>query len=126
MPCSALVSPPTRLQTPGVDKHAHFIKEIPDAQNIRTKIMDNIETAYLPGQTEEEQRRLLHTVVVGGGPTGIEFAAELRDFLLVSLDFAIVINGIQSTLRITTFGGASEKCPYSRSVLISEVPFECM
>ena len=33
---------------------------------------------------------------------------------------------IQSTLRITTFGGASEKCPYSRSVLIREVPFKCM
>ena len=28
---------------------------------------------------------------------------------------------VQSTLRITTLGGASEKCPYLRSVLISEV-----
>ena len=33
---------------------------------------------------------------------------------------------VQSTSPITTFGGASEKCPYSRSVLITEVPFECM
>ena len=30
---------------------------------------------------------------------------------------------IQSTLRITTLGGASEKCPYSRSVVIPEVSF---
>ena len=30
---------------------------------------------------------------------------------------------IQSTSRITTLGGASEKCPYSRSVVIPEVPY---
>ena len=29
---------------------------------------------------------------------------------------------IQSTSRITTLGGAPEKCPYSRSVLIPKVP----
>ena len=28
---------------------------------------------------------------------------------------------VQSTSLITTFGGASKKCPYSRSVVISEV-----
>ena len=28
---------------------------------------------------------------------------------------------VQSTSLITTLGGASEKCPYSRSVVISEV-----
>ena len=30
---------------------------------------------------------------------------------------------VQSTWRITTLGGASEKCPYSRNVLIPEVSF---
>ena len=29
---------------------------------------------------------------------------------------------VQSTSLITTLGGASEKCPYSRSVVIPEVP----
>ena len=29
----------------------------------------------------EERRRLLHFVVVGGGPTGVEFSAEFYDFL---------------------------------------------
>ena len=33
-----------------------------------------------PGITEKEKTRLLHTVIVGGGPTGIEFGAELYDF----------------------------------------------
>ena len=32
--------------------------------------MDSFETAAIPGQPDSEQRRLLHFVVVGGGPTG--------------------------------------------------------
>ncbi|KAK6508205.1 NADH:ubiquinone oxidoreductase [Arthrobotrys conoides] len=65
---------------PGVKEHACFLKEIGDAQQIRKKVMDCIETATFKDQTEEEKDRLLHMVVVGGGPTGIEFAAELQDF----------------------------------------------
>lgn len=42
--------------------------------------MDCIETACFKDQTEEEVKRLLHMVVVGGGPTGVEFAGELKDF----------------------------------------------
>lgn len=64
----------------GVRENACFLKETWDAQKIRTKIMDCIETAQFKTQSDEERARLLHMVVVGGGPTGIEFAAELRDF----------------------------------------------
>jgi len=42
--------------------------------------MDCCETATFPNQSEEEVKRLLHMVVVGGGPTGVEFAGELQDF----------------------------------------------
>ena len=42
--------------------------------------MDCIETAVFKDQPEEEVKRLLHMVVVGGGPTGVEFAGELQDF----------------------------------------------
>ena len=40
-----------------------------------------LETAAFPGQFPEEIDRLLHMVVVGGGPTGVELSGELHDFL---------------------------------------------
>lgn len=50
-------------------------------------IRDNIDFFSLlvmheAGVSEEEKRRLLHCVVVGGGPTGVEFSGELSDFIL--------------------------------------------
>jgi NADH:ubiquinone reductase (non-electrogenic) len=39
------------------------------------------ERASSPFTSDEERRRLLHTVIIGGGPTSVEFAAELYDFL---------------------------------------------
>ncbi|KAI0535192.1 hypothetical protein GGR58DRAFT_20343 [Xylaria digitata] len=65
---------------PGVRENSCFLKEIRDAQAIRTKIMDCVETAAFKDQDSSEIDRLLHMVVVGGGPTGVEFAGELRDF----------------------------------------------
>ncbi|RKF57069.1 External alternative NADH-ubiquinone oxidoreductase, mitochondrial [Erysiphe neolycopersici] len=66
---------------PGVRENACFLKEIGDAQQIRKKIMDCVERATFKDQTPEEINRLLHMVVVGGGPTGVEFAGELQDFI---------------------------------------------
>lgn len=65
---------------PGVREHSCFLKEVGDAQKIRKKIMDCVETALFKDQSEDEVKRLLHMVVVGGGPTGVEFAGELQDF----------------------------------------------
>ncbi|ORX99407.1 external NADH-ubiquinone oxidoreductase 1 mitochondrial precursor [Clohesyomyces aquaticus] len=65
---------------PGVREHGLFLKEVGDAQMIRKRIMDCCETATFKDQDPEEIKRLLHMVVVGGGPTGVEFAGELQDF----------------------------------------------
>ncbi|KAF2723640.1 FAD/NAD(P)-binding domain-containing protein [Polychaeton citri CBS 116435] len=65
---------------PGVREHGCFLKEVGDAQKIRKRIMDCVETATFKDQSPEEVKRLLHMVVVGGGPTGVEFAGELQDF----------------------------------------------
>ena len=57
------------------------LQEIHDARRIRNQILSNFELALQPGIDEEEAEHLLHVVIVGGGPTGVEFGAELYDFI---------------------------------------------
>ncbi|KAK5664156.1 hypothetical protein OQA88_371 [Cercophora sp. LCS_1] len=84
---------------PGVRENSCFLKEIGDAQNIRKKIMDCVETAAFKDQAPEEIDRLLHMVVVGGGPTGVEFAGELQDFF--EEDIKKLIPDISDRFRVT-------------------------
>ncbi|CAD6580551.1 MAG: NADH:ubiquinone oxidoreductase, partial [Tremellales sp. Tagirdzhanova-0007] len=69
----------------GVNDHACFLKELSDADKIRTKLLDCVESAAFKDQPDEEVERLMHMVVVGGGPTGVEYAGELHDFLIDDL-----------------------------------------
>ncbi|APA12908.1 hypothetical protein sscle_10g076780 [Sclerotinia sclerotiorum 1980 UF-70] len=62
-------------------ENCHFLKDIDDAQRIRNSILTNLEYACLPTTSDDERKRLLSFVVSGGGPTGVEFAAELFDLL---------------------------------------------
>ncbi len=48
-----------------------------DAVGLRRRIMEAFELASLPGTPEDAVRRLLRFIVVGGGPTGVEFAGPL-------------------------------------------------
>ncbi|PSK38090.1 External alternative NAD(P)H-ubiquinone oxidoreductase B1, mitochondrial [Elsinoe australis] len=62
-------------------ENCHFLKDIRDARLIRNHINKNLELACLPTTPDEERKRLLSFVISGGGPTGVEFAAELYDML---------------------------------------------
>lgn len=66
---------------PGVRQYCCFLKQIEDARRIRTAIVNLFERANLPSLTEQEKKNILTFAVIGAGPTGIEFAAELRDFV---------------------------------------------
>jgi len=66
---------------PGVREHAFFFKEVGDARKVREKISDMFERASLPTTSPEERTALLSFVIVGGGPTGVEVAADLADFI---------------------------------------------
>ncbi|KAH0560005.1 hypothetical protein GP486_003477 [Trichoglossum hirsutum] len=65
---------------PGL-QHCNFLKTVDDVRSIRATILQNLERASVPATTDEERRRLLSFVICGGGPTGVEFAAELFDML---------------------------------------------
>lgn len=62
-------------------EHTFRLKTIQDAISVRRRITKNVEKAALPSTTPEERERLLSFVVCGGGPTGVEFAAELYDWM---------------------------------------------
>jgi NADH dehydrogenase FAD-containing subunit len=65
-----------------VIEHCRFLKELNDAQALRRSVASALERASAPGLSEEERRRMLTFVVVGGGPTGVEYCGELSDFLV--------------------------------------------
>ncbi|KAI9123788.1 hypothetical protein K1719_005088 [Acacia pycnantha] len=73
---------PSTFGTKGVKEHAFFLREVYHAQEIRKKLLLNLMLSENPGISEEEKKRLLHCVVVGGGPTGVEFSGELSDFIM--------------------------------------------
>ena len=73
------------FNVPGVAEHAMYLKELNDARQLRQRIIHCFERANLPITTAEERQRLVHFVVCGGGPTGVEFAAELNDFMIEDL-----------------------------------------
>lgn len=77
----AMGARPNTFNTPGVVENCNFLKEVEDAQQIRQSVINSFEKASLPTFSDEERKRMLHFVVVGGGPTGVEFAAELHDFV---------------------------------------------
>ncbi|KAL2456827.1 Internal alternative NAD(P)H-ubiquinone oxidoreductase A1 [Abeliophyllum distichum] len=84
----------------GVKEHAFFLREVTHAQEIRKKLLLNLMLSENPGVSEEEKERLLHCVVIGGGPTGVEFSGELSDFIMrdVHQRYAHVKNYIRVTL----------------------------
>ncbi len=71
--------------TPGVAENAYFVKNVKDAMTVRQRLEDKLEMASLPTLSDEERRnllrRLLHIVVVGGGPTGVELSAGMYDLI---------------------------------------------
>nr|CAB3474463.1 unnamed protein product [Digitaria exilis] len=90
---------PNTFNTPGVTENCHFLKEVEDAQNIRKSVLKCFERASLPNISEEERKKNLHFVVIGGGPTGVEFAAELHDF--VNEDLAKLYPDVKKYVNIS-------------------------
>lgn len=64
----------------GAEENALPLKTLRDASLIRNRVIDAFEQAILTDDPEE-RRGLLSFVVVGGGATGVEVAAELSDFI---------------------------------------------
>ncbi|HEX6487569.1 MAG TPA: NAD(P)/FAD-dependent oxidoreductase [Candidatus Dormibacteraeota bacterium] len=67
---------------PGLDHRAHPLKTLPEALALRNDVLRKVEAARW--ETDPERRRALLTfAVVGGGPTGIEYAGALAELMHV-------------------------------------------
>lgn len=64
----------------GAEKFSYPLKSLLDAARIRSRIIDSFEEAVLTDDPIK-RARLLSFVVVGGGATGVETAAELAEFV---------------------------------------------
>jgi NADH dehydrogenase FAD-containing subunit len=93
----------------GVSEHANFLRDVTDARRIRLKVLGCFEKAAQPTTSEELKKKLLHFAVVGGGPTGIEFAAELHD--LVHEDLVKLYPGLVEYVGITVYDVAPKVLP---------------
>lgn len=65
-------------RVPGMAEHGLPMKTVGDAIALRSSILDRLEEANL-ARGEDEMRRLLTFVVVGGGYSGVETAGQLMD-----------------------------------------------
>ncbi|EFR04089.1 external NADH-ubiquinone oxidoreductase 2 [Nannizzia gypsea CBS 118893] len=89
------------FNTPGVRENALFLKDIGDARRVKRRIRECFELAVLPNTDPQMQRYLLHFAIVGAGPTGIEMAASLCDF--IHEDLVKVYPQLKEMIRITLF-----------------------
>lgn len=87
--------------TKGVKEHAYFMKDVGDARKVRKRILECFEIAALPTTTDQLRDQLLNFAVVGGGPTGMEFAAELSD--LVTEDMSKLYPTLAAKVGITVY-----------------------
>jgi NADH dehydrogenase len=92
------------FSTPGVLEYARFLKDVREARAIRQQLLSCLELASKPDVTPEERKRLLSFRVVGGGPTGVEFAAELHDF--VTQDVYRLYPKLKDQVEITLYDGS--------------------
>ena len=67
-----------------IEEHAMWMKTIPQALNIRSLILENLEQAVIT-EDPTERKCLLNFVVAGAGPTGVELCgaiAEVRNHIV--------------------------------------------
>ncbi|KAF7547783.1 hypothetical protein G7Z17_g7482 [Cylindrodendrum hubeiense] len=93
----------------GVREHASFLRDVKDSRSVRLKVLQAFEKAALPTASAEDRKKLLHFAVVGGGPTGIEFAAELHD--LVHEDLSKLYPELMQHVAITIYDIAPKVLP---------------
>lgn len=80
----ALGSRPFYFNIPGADQHAFPLKSLDQAIALRNQILYCFEQASRESDPDA-RRRWLTFAIIGGGPTGVEFAGTMAEFINHSL-----------------------------------------
>ena len=92
----------------GAREYALPLKSLLDAVRIRGRIIEMFEKAARSGEPKEK-KELLSFAVAGGGPTGVEFTAELAEFACETLSAYFAGSGLKrSDVSITLASAATE------------------
>jgi NADH dehydrogenase len=76
----AIGSVPNDFGVPGAADHAFFLRWMHEAIPLRERVLACLERASVE-RDPEVRRRLLTFLIVGGGPTGVEFAGALAELV---------------------------------------------
>ncbi|GME90485.1 unnamed protein product [Ambrosiozyma monospora] len=83
----------------GIPEYASYLKEAQDAVAVRQKLFNSVEAARLLPEGSDERKRLMTFVVCGGGPTGVELAAEVKDYIVQ--DLSKFIPNLEKEMNVT-------------------------
>ena len=97
---------------PGAEEHARPFKTIVDAMTLRARVVELFEMAE-QAETLEQRRRLLSFVIVGGGVTGVEVAAELIEMARETL-LPRYPSLLPADLSVTVLEGGDRIVPNAR------------
>jgi NADH dehydrogenase len=90
----ALGSVTNFYNVPGAAEHAHTLDSVADAEAFRRRFID---TCVRAG----ERKAQVHVVIVGGGATGVELAAELSNSARALADYRVHALDPEHDIRIT-------------------------
>ncbi len=74
----ALGSTTNFFNTIGAEKYAYTLKSLDDAKKLRNHFLDTFEAASLEADSSK-RKEMLNFIIVGGGPTSVELAAEAAE-----------------------------------------------
>ena len=90
---------------PGAEEHGLTVQSIEDAIRIRDRVIDSLEAAAAEVQAGRRAGGCaLHFAVVGGGSTGVEVAANLRELLYILLPQYPALSSAETKVHLLQAG----------------------
>jgi len=96
--------------TPGADEFCYTLKDLRDALRLKNHFIGTFERA-VKEKRESLRRQMMHFVVIGGGPTGVELAAEMAEFFYDTFQKYFDCKEIMHELKVTIIQRGEELIP---------------